>query len=94
MSTPARLRNWSITGRDPFAAPELGSYLSGDVYDHPRFEDGHSVTTSRIESSKGREVKTLSRTYILEGPPDPEWVKFCEEQGSTIDPDDPIKWKD
>ena len=46
-----KLKNYSVTsdvdGR--FIAPELMHYhLQGNVYGHPRFDDGDPVTTSRI----------------------------------------------
>lgn len=46
-----RLKNWSMytTRTSDFMAPELGiPHLQGDVYGHPRFEDGDSINTSRI----------------------------------------------
>lgn len=50
-----RLKNWSIyvSGDNGFTAPELLHYhLQGDVYGHPRFNDGDPVHTSRIVQIK------------------------------------------
>ncbi len=62
-----RLKNWSVTSdiNPYFAAPEMMRYhLQGDVYGHPRFNDGDPVTTSRIIkiSDKGdyKEAVTIS----------------------------------
>lgn len=51
-----------------FAAPELQSYrLQGHVYNHPRFEDGAAVTTSRIvairDAGDHLKVSTKNTTY-------------------------------
>jgi len=46
-----RLKNWSVTNDIDlcFAAPEMMHYhLQGNVYGHPRFNDGDPVMTSRI----------------------------------------------
>lgn len=46
-----RLKNWSVTSDVDkyFAAPEIRHYyLQGYVYNHPRFNDGDPVITSRI----------------------------------------------
>ena len=45
------LDNWStiFASNDPFLAPELNQMaLQGNVYNHPRFDDGEFVTTSPI----------------------------------------------
>lgn len=45
-----KLKNWSVTSNNNgFMAPEMMKfYLQGNVYGHPRFNDGDPVTTSRI----------------------------------------------
>ena len=46
-----KLKNWSITSdvNPNFVAPEMMHFhLQGNVYGHPRFNDGDPVTTSRI----------------------------------------------
>lgn len=44
------LKNWSVTSRNyDYMAPELTSfYLLGNVYGHPRFNDGCPIVTSKI----------------------------------------------
>ena len=62
-----RLKNWSVTqnGDNFFTAPELISYcLEGEVYGHPRFNDGDSVVTSRITevNDKGDHKEVVTRS--------------------------------
>lgn len=52
-----RLENWYVTNDflNPYVAPELKPcYLIGNVYGHPRFEDGRQVITSRIMEIKDK----------------------------------------
>ena len=46
----AKLENWSFTiTSDPYIAPECQQkLLAGEVYGHPKFSDGHKVTTSAV----------------------------------------------
>jgi hypothetical protein len=54
LSTPlqtAELHNWAYVTipPDPYKAPELQvGRLSGEVYGHPQFPDGATITTSRL----------------------------------------------
>lgn len=43
-----RLKNWSITSDCSSCIMPAHFNLQGYVYDHPRFNDGDPVTTSRI----------------------------------------------
>lgn len=45
---PILLSPWAVvTPADPYLAPECRvPLLSGDAFGHPRFADGHNVTTS------------------------------------------------
>lgn len=79
------LKNWSVfsNNNDGFKPPELSSFrLQGNVYGHPRFDDGDPVNTSRIVeiTDKGthKEVVTYSGSvYMLyKENVDPK----CEEQ--------------
>lgn len=50
-----RIKNWSVFSMNDngFTAPELISFhLQGDVYGHPRFDDGVPISTSRITDLK------------------------------------------
>lgn len=61
----ARLKNWSVFQRDSsgFQAPELrASYLQGNAYGHPRFNDGTLINTSRIVSIEDKEEYKEVRT--------------------------------
>ena len=48
-----KLENWAIVMREtnPFKDPgQIKLQLTGNVYDHPRFDDGTNVITSSIET--------------------------------------------
>jgi hypothetical protein len=89
------LMNWAVipTG-SPYDAPELrGIKLVGEVYNHPNFGPGSTVTTSRVLEVDGRRVRTRSRWYNL-GDVCGEYVDWCEENG--VDPptwEEPIRMK-
>lgn len=88
------LRDWSVCPLGRYTAPELGSRLQGKAYDHPLFQDGEGVTTSKIVKADGLVITTLSRDYLLEGPPDPEFVKFCESIDTPLNLANPISFKE
>lgn len=66
-----RLKNWSVFAKGGnFQAPELHSFhLQGNVYGHPKFNDGDPVNTSSITSieDKGdyKEATTISGSVYL-----------------------------
>lgn len=47
-----KLKNWFVTSnQDGWTPPECVSYfLSGNVYDHPNFQDGDPITSSSIKN--------------------------------------------
>ena len=62
-----RLKNWSVTSDVDvrFTPPELMHYhLQGEVYGHPRFDDGIFVVTSRIIeiNDKGDYKEVITRS--------------------------------
>lgn len=60
-----RLTNWSLLqrGGDGYTAPELCDwYLQGNVYGHPKIEDGTFVTTSRITNVVNKGKKRIITT--------------------------------
>ena len=63
-----RIENWEIMTS---ISPEVSPYLRGNVYDHPRFDNGDLVNTSKITGiSKDRnDVETHNSLYILLGDP-------------------------
>lgn len=72
-----RLKNWSMyaEGNNGFNPPELWTYhFQGNVYGHPRFNDGDPITTSRIVeiNDKGdyKEAKTRSGSVYCLYPED------------------------
>lgn len=74
------LKNWSVCQRgNEWMAPELWTnYLHGNVYGHPRFEDGDPVSTSSIVDIKDGDgykiVSTRNTDYVLrESEVDPEY---------------------
>lgn len=78
---------------DPYLPPEVKNLsVQGEVYGHPKFEDGTHITTSRIIDTRGKLVKTLSGTrYRLVGDPHPDYAAWCQEQGIDLDPEAPFK---
>lgn len=89
-----RLENWSVTMANPFGAPETGGSMHGKVYGHPRFDDGDKVTTSKIKdvdtSTGGHVVITHSGSRYLLGEPNPDYIKWLEENGH--DPEKPFPY--
>jgi hypothetical protein len=57
MKTPITLQNWAVIFNptaDAYTPPELmTSHLVGDAYGHPRFPEGHNITSSSIIGKKG-----------------------------------------
>jgi hypothetical protein len=60
------LKDWSVTSRgSEFTAPELRiPCLQGEVYGHPRFEDGTLVVTSGIKGIMS--IETKEKEVIVE----------------------------
>lgn len=90
------LKNWSVCGYQvsPYTAPEARLWcLHGDAYGHPEFPDGDSITTSPIKNSIKNLVETENTVYEL-GEPDVSYILWCEDNGITIDEDNPVKMKE
>ncbi len=80
-----RLEKWYTRVSSPYAAPEQQAiYLHGEVFDHPSFQDGKTIGTSRIIDVNGNKITTKSGTMYLLGEPDPEFVEYCEENGVHV----------
>lgn len=64
------LIEWSIW-KGPYEAPELGFKFRGVVFDHPRFPDHASITTSRVVDfdTETEEFITTSGTRYKLGEP-------------------------
>lgn len=80
------LENWStVSGGDEYTAPECRTLnLHGEVYGHPRFEDGKVIVSSEISKINCRFVTTRSGSLYWLGKPDPNFVKWCEENGGHV----------
>lgn len=78
-----KLNNWKLVeDQDPYQPPELRrKRLSGEVFGHPRHDDGSRVVTSEVESIDGRVVRTFSGSEYTLGDPDPDYVEWCQENG-------------
>jgi len=92
-----RLENWSVLApTDPYTPPEnCGSMLHGEVYGHPNKNllDGDYIRTNIIIHVEGRNATTKSGTVYELGEPDPGYLKWCEEHGYKLDPEQPLKFK-
>jgi len=65
-----KLKNWFYHGDKSFPYNIEGNILSGNVYDHPKFDNGAYIYTSKVIFIN-RLVgigQTMNTTYILIGP--------------------------
>ncbi len=88
-----RIENWSVVeSDDPYAAPECQvRRLAGEVFGHPRFEDGTKITTSRMKRVDGNQVTTGSGSVYTLGAPAASFVEWCHEHGCHVPtPETPI----
>lgn len=90
MMKPERIRieDWCIgTLGGGLAAPELlPASLFGKVYGHPRFPDGHEITTSSLVSLdvKAGTAETFSGSKYTLGKPNEQYAQWCEAQGKNL----------
>lgn len=75
-----RIENWSVvfnnTG-NPYTAPELiTSSIMGKVYNHPKYEDGHGIITSRIEKVENGILTTHSGSQYKLGKINPLYLEI------------------
>ena len=90
------LKNWAVRRGEsnPYMAPEAhATILEGEVYHHPKLKDGETITTSPIISTMDHIVETENSFYELKEPC-VTYQAWCESEGITIDPDNPISIKD
>ena len=88
-----RIENWSITGNGPYIAPEQRhQQIAGEVFGHPKIEDGKFIRTSDIEKIDGSKVTTYSGSVYTLGEPKEEYVTWCQEPGCHVPTsEEPIK---
>jgi hypothetical protein len=84
-----RLENWSVTRRsdNPYIAPESCPFcLHGQVYDHPKFNDGDRVTTSVVQavSQDWKRARSRNTEYIL-GTIDEEFQRWMEQEDYSLE---------
>lgn len=67
--TQYRIENWCVVGKreSPYHAPEqiVGVRIAGNVFGHPKWEDGHEILTSTVMHVDGRSVYTRNNKYTL-----------------------------
>ncbi len=73
------IKNWSVvvTSPSPYQAPETQiPSLQGEVFGHPRFDDGAKITTSSICGINDQDgILTFSGSCYVLGQIDPEYDK-------------------
>ena len=85
------LKNWFVQGHgrnDPYKPPEVVRVcLGGDAVGHPRFKDGHPITTSPIIGSvslrDGMIVHTANTLYMLDGVC-PKYKAWCDANSYSV----------
>jgi hypothetical protein len=90
------LREWGIKGsNNPYLPPESQTrHLFGEVYGHPRIEDGHHVLTSPIVKVEGRKVTTKSGNVYELGAASSDYMEWCVNNDTHLPVgDNPIKVK-
>lgn len=76
-----RIEDYSFITYSPYAPPEVGCYLRGAVYDHPKHTDGSYIRTSQVVTIKGDEVTTESGTVYKLGSMSSEYKAWRENHG-------------
>jgi hypothetical protein len=91
-----KIDNWFCTApADPYCPPEcLSLYVCGEVYDHPTYPNGHSITTSAIKQVDGRRITTQSGHDYWLGIISKDYKEYVENVlKRTIDENNPITMK-
>ncbi|MFH2028296.1 MAG: hypothetical protein ABIJ08_04120 [Nanoarchaeota archaeon] len=89
-----KIDNWSVVNTDFYKPPELRQanlQIQGNVYNHPRFSNGHRVITSIITKAEGNWIQTYSGSEYILGDPNPNYIEWMKINGKQIDPINPIK---
>lgn len=91
MTKTPKLENWAVVAcsHGPYKSPEqIGLALSGNVYNHPNPKnyDGREVITSELKLISGfRRTARTENTFYELGEPHPDFVKYLDSIGKTID---------
>ncbi len=94
MNEAIRIEGWALVygNDDPYMPPEYrGRCLKGEVYGHPRRDDGETIRTSRIVSVDGLRVMTSSGSLYVLGEPRQDYLDWLREHNLPYDPADPIR---
>lgn len=81
-----KIERWLTTVEgNPYLPPEAQEMrLYGNLPNgHPQNAERKTVLTSGVQSVTGNVVETYNTLYIL-GEPNPEFVKFCQENGCYV----------
>lgn len=81
----AEITNWSTMHYED--EPPNVIHLRGSISGHPTIPDGETINTSQIIAYRTMPsgelvIVCFSRSYLLIGDPDPEWVKLFGEIAS------------
>jgi hypothetical protein len=91
-----KLEDWEMfmMNLDPLMPPEMQIvYLTGRVYEHPRFEDGERIVTSMVvyfNIKEGRAETRSGSKYTL-CKPSMKWVEWLKKNGYEEHLDDLLK---
>ena len=87
---PIRIENWAIVIYDAsgsgYTPPEFHSRkIVGNVYGHPKFENGDIITTSRIiEVINSHKIRTISGSIYELGEPDEKYLQVYPQASNGI----------
>jgi len=90
-----KLEEWFLNWlRDTYDAPErMEKTLVGNVFGHPKFEDGSKIETSPIREIDGKRIHTQNGDVYLLGEIKPDYLRWLTEEGIVYDEKNPIAMK-
>jgi len=99
-----KLENWAVCflPQDAFGAAAAGGTipgrLTGEVFGHPRFDDGNPITSTPITEAEGRLITTKSGTVYELGKAKEDYVEFTHnipgKEDWDFDGDTPVVLRD
>ena len=82
-----RIENWEVVGKiaSAYSSPESATmHLKGEIYGHPKYNEGEIVVTSKIIETDGTFIKTFYHCYQL-GYPHPRYEQwYLEKHGHKV----------